>query len=149
MMLAVDLIPWTDALGQIIDNNLLLLSWLIGRRSTSRLFTCSREIFCRMCYVYGETKMSRQAVILHDVEREAPLGRNQCSIDINWLFAVIHVTTDCPPEDDNNFISCCPHCMQVFDSYLWAGVRYRSQGELSCNLMLSSDQTNADSSDDD
>ena len=136
-----------EALGQTIDTNLLLLTWVMGRQSTGRLFSCSKDVSERMMNVYGQAGVHKQAAILHDVRRKVPLGEYQCPIDIDWLFMTIHVTADRPNTYNYTFIHWCPHCKRTFDCYLYAGVAYRYIRKLEGTLRILSEMDAASNED--
>ena len=119
-----------EALGPMLEANLYMISWIMGRQASARLFTCSKEIGTKICNVHGQAKMYEQAAILHDITRNHPLGDYACTINIHWLCIFIHLILDRPLMSDRTFISWCPHCERTFECLLWAGVRYSYGGKL-------------------
>ena len=145
----LEVIRWMDAFAPIIEENLLLMSWIMGRQSTARFFTCSKEIGAMMRSLNGHAKINEQAAILHNVTPEQPLGLSQCGIDTDWLWAITHLTADRPPTIDNTFISWCPYCRQTFKYYFYAGVRYMYQGQFGGSFRILSDKQAIDNSEED
>ena len=124
---------WTDIFLVMLRNNLQLFSWILGRQSMARL-VCSSSQFLL------STPMQEQVAILHGITEKKPLGRSQCVIDQPaWLFMNIHVSADRASTADSTFIMWCPYCGITFDSYLYAGVRYKFVGKLEGTVRILSE----------
>ena len=84
--LYVELMDW---LVQLVECNLFVLSWILGRQTMACLLSCSRQLMS------AAPPMQMQAAILHEVTQRQPLGRYLCAISVTWLFSNIHKTNTC------------------------------------------------------
>ena len=115
---------WIEVL---LEQDSVLLAWLIGRRSTARLLAASATI---RGAAGGLLPFEKSVTLLHEVSRERPLGLTQCRVSSDWIFVNLHLTADRPGTQHATYPlrTSCPHCGIDVSYYLWGATRYLHVG---------------------